>query len=114
MMTFYVGICVMLFGGGAFIAFFTRLLISLFADETVNPEKILLFSIVFLTIIAVGAILTVIGHFLKKKQAAAPAAPATATDAVEATVELVVEDVADAASAPAEDAAEQPRTPEEI
>ena len=125
MMTFYVGICVMLFGGGAFIAFFTRLLISLFANEPVNPEKIMLFSIVWATIIAVGAILTVIGHFLKKKEALAAATASdapTAADTVEdnaAAVDAPVEDNAaveseaeteDEAtvSEPTEDAAEQP------
>ena len=84
MVVFYIGICVMLFGGGAFIAFFSRLMMSLMAEEPIDANKVMIFSIVWFAVIVVGAILVVIGHFLKKREAAA----ATATGA---TVQPVTE-----------------------
>lgn len=116
MVVFYIGICVMLFGGGAFIAFFSRLLMSLLAEEPIVPEKVMLWCTVWFIILAVGAVLTVIGYFLKKKQAAAAAAAAAEVDDVaydvpavedhtEADAEAEVEAPADEAT---EDTAEQP------
>lgn len=101
MVVFYIGICVMLFGGGAFIAFFSRLVMSLMAEQPINADKVMIFSIIWFVVIVIGAILVVVGHFLKKKEAAASAASAatkTAEPVTEAPAVTFIPSVENAAA----------------